>query len=237
VDHFTTPPGRLQRHLDLLVRGYRPITPAMLLAAIRQGTPLPERAVLLTFDDSSAEHLEHAYPILRARGLEALLFIPTGLVREPGHDPAGYPEDAGLDWAQLRRMRDVFTIGSHGVSHQAMTVLPRADAAAEITDSKRVLEERLGEPVWSFAYPYGSHGAFDDELEVVVRSAGYAASFTTVPGPITAGQLRSGSALRRQGAEPLSRLALGRVLDGSCDLVQGAVAERRARAVRSPVTG
>jgi peptidoglycan/xylan/chitin deacetylase (PgdA/CDA1 family) len=49
-------------------------------------------------------------------------------------------------------MRDVFTIGSHGMSHQKLTQLPRATAESEITRSKRIIEERLGTPVWCFCY-------------------------------------------------------------------------------------
>ncbi|HVD17027.1 MAG TPA: polysaccharide deacetylase family protein [Actinomycetota bacterium] len=228
VDTYTTSPERLRMHLRLVAASYQPITPATLLRAIEERLPLPDRAVLLTFDDGFLEHYEHAYPALRDAGLEALLFVPTDHIRERGDDrhAASIPYTP-LDWTHLEEMRDVFTIGSHGMSHQKMTELPRATAEFEVSRSKQIIEERLGTPVSFFCYPFGTLTAYDSELEAVVRTAGYKASFVTIPGPNPDEQVWAGGALRRHGVEPLSRFALARVLDGSSDVVQGMIRTRR----------
>jgi peptidoglycan/xylan/chitin deacetylase (PgdA/CDA1 family) len=174
------------------------------------------------------EHYEHACPALRDAGLEALLFVPTDHIRERGdHSHTASIPYTPLDWTHLEEMRDVFTIGSHGMSHQKLTQLPRATAESEITRSKRIIEERLGTPVWCFCYPFGTLTAYDSELEAIVRTAGYRASFVTIPGPNPDEQVWAGGALRRHGVEPLSRFALARVLDGSSDVVQGMIRIRR----------
>ena len=220
VDGYTTSPERLRRHLRLVAGSYRPVSPATVLQAIEQRLPLPDRAVLLTFDDGYLEHYEHAYPLLRSEDLEALLFVPTDHIRDRGGDTAPVP-DATLDWTHLAEMRDVFTIGSHGMSHQKLTELPRATAELEITRSKRIIEDRLGTAVSFFCYPYGTPSAFDPGLEATVRAAGYRASFVTIPGPNPDQHVWAGGALHRHGVEPLSSFALARVLDGSTDWWRG----------------
>jgi peptidoglycan/xylan/chitin deacetylase (PgdA/CDA1 family) len=231
VDTYTTSPERLRMHLRLVAASYRPVSPATVLRSIEQRLPLPDRAVLLTFDDAFLEHYRYAYPVLREEGMEALLFVPTDHLAEPGEGRRGgrgpLVPDATLDWAQLAEMRDVFTIGSHGMSHQKMTELPRATAELEITRSKRILEDRLGTAVWSFCYPFGTPTAYDQALEATVRAAGYKTSFVTIPGLNPDQQVWAGGELRRHGVETLSRFALARVLDGSTDLVQARL--RRAR--------
>jgi peptidoglycan/xylan/chitin deacetylase (PgdA/CDA1 family) len=245
VDAFTISPRRLQRHLALLTARYEVVSPDLVLRSIEARSPLPDRAVLLTFDDAYLDYRENAYPLLRSLGLQALLFVPTDHLGdgEAGSGPG--PVDASshgrtLDWTHLREMQDVFTIGSHGMSHQMLTRLPRARAAREIAESKRLLEDRLGATVSFFSYPYGKPEAYDQELETMVRRSGYRASFVTVGGLNSPEHLWSGSALRRHGAESLSTFALSRVLDGSCDGIQGAylryrrrVASRRSAAATS----
>jgi peptidoglycan/xylan/chitin deacetylase (PgdA/CDA1 family) len=232
IDPYTISPHRLQRHLALLVARYEVVSPGVVLRSIEGRSPLPDRAVLLTFDDAYLDHYENAYPMLRDMGLQAVLFVPTDHIGDRRSDGGHGRIDASvqsrtLDWTHLREMTDVFTIGSHGMSHQMLTRLPRATAALEITQSKRLLEERLGETVSFFSYPYGKPSAFDEELEALVRAAGYRASFVTVGGPNSLEHLWSGSALCRHGTESLSGFALARVLDGSCDMIQGALTRSR----------
>jgi peptidoglycan/xylan/chitin deacetylase (PgdA/CDA1 family) len=235
IDAFTIPPRRLQRHLALLMARYQVVSPDVVLRSMEARSPLPDRAVLLTFDDAYLDYHENAYPLLRGMGLQALLFVPTDHIGDrragsgPGQVDAAF-QGRTLDWKHLREMQDVFTIGSHGMSHQMLTRLPRATAAREIVESKRLLEDRLSATVSFFSYPYGKPEAYDQELETMIRAAGYRASFVTVGGLNSLEHLWSGSALRRHGAESLSTFALARVLDGSCDVIQGPYIRHRQRA-------
>lgn len=80
-------------------------------------------------------------------------------------------------------------IGAHTVSHPILTSLSDADADAEITASKHALEAIVGAPVRYFAYPNGKAGLdFDARHIAMVRQAGFAAAFSTAPGPVTASQ-------------------------------------------------
>jgi peptidoglycan/xylan/chitin deacetylase (PgdA/CDA1 family) len=243
IDAYTISPHRLERHLSLLLAKYEVVSPSVVLGSIEACSPLPNRAVLLTFDDAYLEYYETAYPILRSKGLQALLFVPTDHIRDKGtwsgHGPMGAASHGdSLEWGHLREMQDVFTIGSHGMSHRMLTDLSRSRAEFEITESKRLLEDRLGTAVSFFSYPYGKHKTYDQTLEAMVRAAGYRASFVTIAGLNSPDHLWSGHALYRHGAESLSEFALARVLDGSCDRIQAAYRRYRQQSAsrRRPAT-
>jgi peptidoglycan/xylan/chitin deacetylase (PgdA/CDA1 family) len=173
VDAYTISPRRLERHLALLVSRYTVVSPSEVLRSIEARSPLPDRAVLLTFDDAYLEYYENVYPLLSDMGLQALLFVPTDHIGERGDKTKGgclgaSMQDRSLDWAHLSEMQDVFTIGSHGMSHQMLTQFPRATAAFEIAESKRLIEDRLGRSVLFFGYPYGTESLSDIGLARVL---------------------------------------------------------------------
>jgi peptidoglycan/xylan/chitin deacetylase (PgdA/CDA1 family) len=216
-------PERFKTQLTYLNSHYSVISPSQLLAAVRQGDPLPPRAVLLTFDDGYRDNREFAYPILQDLGLKALLFVSADFVggaRPMPHDEALHVANPLLSWSQLLEMNDVFTIGSHARSHRVLTGLPREEAEHEIESSKVIIEEHLGRDVPFFSYPKGASGDYDEALERKVKASGYDVSFVTIPGANTWGRLRSGSGLRRYNVEPFSTFTFALMVEGSCDLVR-----------------
>jgi len=70
-------PAAFEAQMNYLVRYYCPIEPRALLDAIQNGTPLPPRAVLVTFDDGYRDFQTYAWPILRHHQIPAVLFVPT----------------------------------------------------------------------------------------------------------------------------------------------------------------
>ncbi len=162
-------------HLDLIVeKGLEPLTVSQLLdASVRGDEARLERAVAITFDDGFEDFASAALPALQARSLSSTLYVTTGLLRG-GAEP---PIDDGiaghmLEWSQLVALAgggDV-EIGGHSVTHPHLDTLGRARAHDEIAGCKRTLEEALGEPVRTFAYP---HGYSSPRLRRQVRDAGY----------------------------------------------------------------
>ncbi len=75
-------PNDFERQLDVLENAHNFIGCAELEAAILEGGKLPERAVLLTFDDGFRDHADVVYPILQRRGIPATFFI-AGDTLEP----------------------------------------------------------------------------------------------------------------------------------------------------------
>jgi len=139
--------------------------------------------VAVTFDDGFQSILENALPILREKKIPATLFVPTdSLGTRPGWITNERHRDAAerlLTSDELRFVQQTGgLIGSHSVTHRPLTELSRAEALAELTESRQVLEKILGRNVDSFALPYGAGNA--DVLQLAAR-AGYQRVFLSEP--------------------------------------------------------
>jgi hypothetical protein len=86
------------------------------------------------------------------------------------------PERDRLSHAALRDLSTRFEVGSHTLTHPKLTQLAPSQAAREITDGKRAVEDIIGGPVTSFCYPYG---AYDPHHVDMVRRAGFSVGRTT----------------------------------------------------------
>ncbi len=141
---------------------------------------LAKRTVVLTFDDGYADNYA-AFEALAQRGMRATWFIVS---RDVGGmsswgDPGTAPKHM-LSSEQLRAMATAgMEIGAHTCSHARLTELDDAGLADEVERSKTELGAIVGQPVQSFAYPYGE---YDDRAIEAVRRAGYAGACTTCPG-------------------------------------------------------
>jgi len=171
-------PAWLDRQVTMLLRlGYRPGRLNDVLMA-----PDAERSFAVTFDDAYCNVAREALPVLERLGVPATVFVPTGWAGA-GHsvaawaemDPwlaAGPREEAALmDWDELRALRDAgWEIGSHTVSHPHLTRLGDDELDRELQDSKAEIEDRLGEPCASIAYPFGD---VDARVVEATHRAGY----------------------------------------------------------------
>jgi peptidoglycan/xylan/chitin deacetylase (PgdA/CDA1 family) len=139
--------------------GYTAVSLTDLMAWARGTRELPNRAVVLTFDDGFHDFATVAFPELQARGWTATVFLPAG--KMGGTDdwqPATSASTARrlMTWetvADLARLGVEF--GGHGVSHTDLTSLPAAAMRAEVVTCQRMIEECAGCRVTSFAPPYG----------------------------------------------------------------------------------
>ena len=187
----SVPPPAFREHVrHLLECGFTGVSLDGLIAAWGGRGELPQRPVVLTFDDAYANVLEYAIPVLREAGFSATLFAIAGAsgTEYPGprHAPGG-PRLPLLDWAGLRAaVAAGFEVGSHTMTHRRLDQAPSGVITREIESSKRLLEDRLGVPVRSFAYPYGIHDARSVQA---VRDA-YAAGCTTRMGVARVGSDR-----------------------------------------------
>jgi peptidoglycan/xylan/chitin deacetylase (PgdA/CDA1 family) len=131
----------------------------------------------VTFDDGIRDNYEVALPVLERLGVKATFFVTTGYVG--GLFPASVGRCPMMTWSQIRELgRLGHEIGAHTVNHVKLTQVSPEVAAAEIVDSKRVLEDALGAEVVSFAYP---KGRLDDRIASMVAEAGFRWAVTTEP--------------------------------------------------------
>lgn len=166
------------KQLDFLQsEGYQTMTMSELAAGqARQA----ERCVVITFDDGYVDNMA-ACDALAERGMRASWFIVSGSIgREPDWPADGRPVGRLLDATELRQMHAAgMEIGSHTVSHARLPDLDDGALTRELVDSMAAIEDAVGAPVTSFAYPYG---LFDARCEEAVRRSGYTAACTTRTG-------------------------------------------------------
>lgn len=173
------PPEAFREHmLHLVAEEYTTLTVSQFVRMLRGEATLPPRPVLLTFDDAYADFWTNAFPVLKLLGLSATLYVPTAFVGSTSRWLYREQEDARpmLNWAQLAAISAAgIECGAHSHTHRQLDTLGPTDVRVEITQSKRILEERLNEPVSSFAYPFGYYSATVREL---VHEAGYTSACT-----------------------------------------------------------
>ncbi len=166
-------PDAFETQMDYMqINGYHPIRLSDLTDYLVNGTPLPAKPVVLTFDDGYSDIYENAYPILKNHKFAATFFIITRFVNE---NRWGY-----MSWAQLDEVtRNGIEIGSHTLDHPSLRAKSRTYQTTEITDSKKMIEDHLGGQVVSFSYPAGEYGATTISI---LRSAGYSGAVTEIQG-------------------------------------------------------
>jgi peptidoglycan/xylan/chitin deacetylase (PgdA/CDA1 family) len=189
-DGITVGEGRFRRICRMLRRSFHVRPLAEVVGIIRSSRPVPNRTVAITFDDCYQDNLPAAR-VLAEHGLPATFFIPTAFV---GSDHVlswdrGLPHLPNLTWEDVQEMvRLGFDIGSHTVTHADLGAATTADAEREVTESKRILEDRLGRHVRWIAYPFGQTTNLRAEVAPVIQKAGYEACFSAISGFIFAGQ-------------------------------------------------
>lgn len=121
---------------------------------------LPEKAVVLTFDDGFQSNYKNLFPILKRFGFNATIFLTTDFIgrRMTWRKAKGIPDFPMLSWEQIRIMQSYgIDFQSHGASHSFLTTLSEEELEREISRSVEEIEERLGKKTEFFCYPYGDH--------------------------------------------------------------------------------
>lgn len=184
--------------------GFHPVTMAQLTAHLKHGQALPNRPIVITFDDGWKDQYEAALPILKKHDFPATFFIITDSV---GHS-------AYMNWGQVLQMSEEgMDIEPHSLTHQRLSILPVEQARKEIDDSKSILEQHLHKRAVVFAYPFGSYG---DKVINLVKDAGFESA-------VTVSGLNGGYLLRADQTYTFSRYAIegGDDLDNIAQLRSG----------------
>jgi len=239
-------PKIFEKQVTYFSRNYEILPLDKLAQYIQQRKPLPEKAVVITFDDGYKDNYLYGYPILKKYHAPATIFLTTGhigtgklfwwdkvsyiiqnaTVKQVDLDELGsyslqskpakfhasliiteklkklpegrknflignllsisgvdIPPDLGkeliLSWDEVREMsNDGITFGAHSVYHPVLTNMPLEQARWEIIQSKKDIEERLGQPVTAFSYP---NGDFNAELVKFIKESGFTCAVSVLP--------------------------------------------------------
>ena len=153
--------------------GYRTVQFADWLAD-RSGTGprLAANSIIITFDDGYLDNYAQAWPIMAEQGLSATIFLVAGRMGQTSDwRPGKLGQAQLLGWAQAREMaRAGVRFGSHTMSHADLAKLEAPGLNRELYEARQRMEENLGEPVDTLAYPYGR---FTPAVKDRCRQAGY----------------------------------------------------------------
>ncbi len=167
---YTMAPARFRAHMAWIAdQGRSTMTVSDYAAALEQDAPLPDRPLVVTFDDGYADFLSEAAPVLGEHGIRATLYVTTAPIGETRRGTlAGRPM---LTWNELRQLGEVgVELGAHSHDHAQLDLLPRPEVERQVTRCKHLIEDRVQVEVRSFAYPHGHHSA---TVRDAVRAAGY----------------------------------------------------------------
>ena len=199
---YAVPPALFAEHMTYLhEHSYTPINVTHLVRMLSQERfALPERPVVLTFDDGFADFYTSALPVLQQCGFTATLYIATGFIGSTSRWLAreGEATRPMLTWTQVNEIGACgIECGGHTHWHPQLDTLPLAEARDEIVRCKKLLEDHSGQKVSSFAYPHGYHSA---AVKRLVREAGYTsacvvgyAMSSTTADPFALARLRVGA--------------------------------------------
>jgi peptidoglycan/xylan/chitin deacetylase (PgdA/CDA1 family) len=128
--------------------------------------------VVLTFDDGLLNHYTYAFPLLKELGFPACFFVIANFIGREGF----------MDWEHLEALRaSGMEVGSHGLSHNLLSLMPDEEIEKEFLFSKDILEKNLNRPVEFLSIPRGH-----DNLKIrkLAQGLGYKAICASMPGYI-----------------------------------------------------
>ncbi len=165
-------PALFDQHLAYLkAEGYETISFYDLLYYLTQGRPLPEKSVIISFDDGYLDNHQNAFPLLRKYGYSATFFVITEVVGFQG-DPFY------MTWDQLREMHAAgMDIECHGRTHIDMTQVSYDHLVWQVLGCKEMIEREIGQRPRFVAYPTGR---YNDQVAALFASDNYWGGITTV---------------------------------------------------------
>jgi peptidoglycan/xylan/chitin deacetylase (PgdA/CDA1 family) len=172
TDLSVTPDNFRQQMAYLAENGYTPIDFYDLSLAITNQLTLPEKPVILTFDDGYLDNYQNAFPILQEFGFIATFFVVTDFVDQGAQ--------AYATWPMLREMAAAgMRIESHSRNHPDLSGRGRDFLIWQMLGSQETIAAHIGYLPKYFCYP---SGRYDETATAVLEELGFWGAVTTQSG-------------------------------------------------------
>lgn len=188
---YVISPEDFERDIKYLSEnGYSSVTFQDLTEYVKNGSPLPEKPIMITFDDGYYNNYLYAMPILKKYGFTAVISPIVKCTEDYSETDDISPVYGCCGWKELREMvsNGSFTVENHtyylhslegrkgassltGESYEEY----RSVAGTDIEKAQRLITENIGYTPLCFTYPYG---AFDENSQRFIKEAGFSASMT-----------------------------------------------------------
>jgi peptidoglycan/xylan/chitin deacetylase (PgdA/CDA1 family) len=190
-DAITISTARFRAIIEAVAAEYRPVAFTRMVDDLHTSRPWRERHVAVTFDDGYIDNYECAAPILEECGVPATFFVTSGFIGSSSIAPWDTSLAGRVGWMNWEHVRELrgrgFDIGSHTLTHCDLGKAGYEEAHREIVESKKYLEDRLGEKVPLFAFPFGQPSNMTEENRALVRQAGYSGCCSAFGGLVAPG--------------------------------------------------
>ncbi|MDU2063577.1 MAG: polysaccharide deacetylase family protein [Sporomusaceae bacterium] len=174
-DYRISPSEFTEQLAYLKAAGYHTVSLHEVAEAQAGRGTLPDKPIVLSFDDGYANNYTAALPLMEQQGFRGTVFVIVNSIGQEEY----------LTWDQIKDMQQRgIEIGSHTLNHVALAETPLPQKQQEIAGSKAALEAKLGRPVEFLAYPFGS---YDQESFALLKEAGYRGACSGVSGYWLAG--------------------------------------------------
>jgi len=152
-DYLTVTKEDLEEQFEFLCQqGYTPLLLSDLVKHVRSGEPLPQKPVLITFDDGYRDNYTIMYPVLKKYGLKANIFLVPAFL-EQGETP----QDSYLQFSELQAMDPaLIEYGLHSYDHKNYKHLSLEAIEQDIHKSRQYFQEKKIVYQDCLAYPYGA---------------------------------------------------------------------------------
>jgi len=172
LDLSTSPADFQEQMLYLVDSGYEAVDLYDLSLAIVDKGELPEKPIIITFDDGYRDNYENAFPILQDLGLKGTFFVATEFVDQGNRNY--------LDWAMVEEMAAAGNrFEPHSKTHADLTTHDRDFIVWEVLGSQETIASHIGYRPRYFAYP---GGRYNDEVQEIVAELDFWGAVTTANG-------------------------------------------------------
>lgn len=179
-------PSIFEKHIQYYSKHYNLCSLNKLRNHYENDAKLPRNPLFITFDDGWRSNYE-LLTLIEEKEIPVTVFLTTGLIGSNMIPPpitvynessieeleANFivrPERTMLTFEEIKEMGKVVDFQAHGVHHHLSTVLTPEKLKEELLESKRVIEDITGKPVFAFAYPYNHASKREAEI---VESCGF----------------------------------------------------------------
>jgi peptidoglycan/xylan/chitin deacetylase (PgdA/CDA1 family) len=170
-NYMSVPKNKFREQMKYLKdNGYNIINLDDLHSYYVADTPIPDKSIIITFDDGTKDQYTNAYPILKEFGFKATIFAYISDINK---------KDFITD-EQIKELdKNGISIECHSVTHPELSKLSYEKQFVELEKSKMYLEKVLGREIKYFAYPYGD---FNDDTVLALHNLQYKMALNTVVG-------------------------------------------------------
>jgi len=162
-------PETFENHMAFLDENYYVIDLAEAMTKLKNNEKLPDRSVVITFDDGYTNILENAHPILTKFGFPYTIFINPAIIDE---------FSSQLTWAEVKQMQPLATFANHTLDHAHLLTKNQSETTkqwidrvmSDINQAEEILRENLGYSKKWLAYPFGE---FNTALKTELQTQGY----------------------------------------------------------------